>query len=191
MISYIKGTVAVINSNSAVIECNNIGYELFASSYCLSGLAAGQETKLLTSLIVKEDGITLYGFKDNSEKDMFLRLITVSGIGPKLAMGVLSGIDSNSLISCIAAQDAAALSGIKGVGKKTAERILLELKGKIKAESLSLYDGSVTVSPVQDDAVLALMALGYSNAEAVSALSKVADKEGLSTEDIIMAALRG
>lgn len=191
MFSFIKGFVAALNSNSVVIDCNGIGYEICASSFCLNGLNIGSELKLLTALIVREDDICLYGFKDQTEKDMFSRLTSISGIGPKLAIGILSGIDAKSLISCIATQDINILNSIKGVGKKTAERILLELRGKINTEAAALQNSNVAFTPAADDAVLALMTLGYSNAEAVSALSKVEGKEKMSVEEIIMAALRG
>lgn len=190
MLSYIKGCVAATDIQSAVIDCHDIGYEVIASSRCLSELTVGAEVKLYTMLIVREDSLTLYGFKDASEREMFSRLITVSGVGPKLAIAVLSGIDSHSLVSCIATQNAAALNGIKGVGKKTAERILLELKGKISAEAAVSID-SVGTLPAADDAVLALMSLGYASAEAMAAISKVENRDKLSVEEIVMAALRG
>lgn len=191
MLSYIKGIVASVDLSSAVVECSDIGYELIASSRCLDTLTVGSEVKLYTRLIVREDSITLYGFKDGAERDMFDRLTTVSGIGPKLAIAVLSGIDAQALAGCIASQNGAALSGIKGVGKKTAERILLELKGKIKAEVANFADASASVSsPVGDDAMLALMALGYSSAEAIGALSHIEGKEMMTVEEIVMAALR-
>ena len=142
-------------------------------------------------MAVREDNITLYGFRDTSEKEMFSRLITVSGIGPKLAIVILSGIDAQSLIGCIASQNAQALAGIKGIGKKTAERILLELKGKIKTEVASGTAEISLAADSDDDAVLALMALGYSSSEAVKALSVVENKDNMSVEEKVMAALRG
>lgn len=191
MLSFIKGIVASVDMSCAVVECGGIGYELIASSRCLDTLTVGSEVKLYTRLVLREDSIALYGFKDNAERDMFERLTTVSGIGPKLAIAVLSGIDAQALASCVATQNIVALSGIKGVGKKTAERILLELKGKIKAEAITLSESDSPVeSPVGNDAMLALMALGYSSPEAVTALSRIEGKEKMSVEEIVMAALR-
>ena len=190
MLSFIKGCVAFVDTQSAVIECRDIGYEVFASARCLNELSVGSDVKIYTLLLVREDNITLYGFKDLSEKEMFSRLITVSGVGTKLAMALLSGIDSRSLASCIATQNSAMLNGIKGVGKKTAERILLELKGKISVD-VSMATNGAESSPVSDDAVLALMALGYASTEAAVAISKVENRDKLSVEEIVMAALRG
>ncbi|MCI9031202.1 MAG: Holliday junction branch migration protein RuvA [Clostridia bacterium] len=190
MLSYIKGTVASIGAASAVIDCNNMGYEIIASSKCLDTLNVGAEIKLQTLLVVREDSLTLYGFCDAAEKEMFSMLTTVSGIGPKLAIAVLGGIDAAALANCIASQNTAALSGIKGVGKKTAERILLELKGKIKADSMVVGHLSATEGSTDEDAVLALMSLGYSSSEATSALSRIEGKERMTTEEIIVAALR-
>ncbi len=191
MVAFIKGIVVSVGESSAVIDCNDIGYEIFASSRCLGGLTVGSEVKIHTLLAVREDNITLYGFRDTSEKEMFSRLITVSGIGPKLAIVILSGIDAQSLIGCIASQNAQALAGIKGIGKKTAERILLELKGKIKTEVASGTAEISLAADSDDDAVLALMALGYSSSEAVKALSIVENKDNMSIEEKVMAALRG
>lgn len=190
MLSYLKGCVAAVDSQSAVIECRDIGYEIIASSHCLNELSVGAEVKVYTLLVVREDSITLYGFKDLSEREMFSRLVTVSGVGPKMAISILSGIDSHSLASCIATQNTQMLNGIKGVGKKTAERILLELKGKISADVAAVSNGTAAV-PVADDAVLALMSLGYSSTEAAVAVSKVDVREKMSVEEIVMAALRG
>lgn len=191
MLSYIKGTVAYVGTTSAVIDCNNIGYEVIASSKCLDSLSVGKEVKMQTLLVVREDSLTLYGFSDSAEKEMFSLLTTVSGIGPKLAVAVLGGIDASTLAGCIASQNAAALSGIKGVGKKTAERILLELKGKVKADAaFGVSTQSAESGITNDDALLALMSLGYGSSEAAAALSRVEGKERMTTEEIIMAALR-
>ena len=191
MLAYIKGTVASVGSASAVIECNNIGYEVVASSRCLDSLTVGTEAKLQTLLVVREDSLTLYGFFDSAEREMFSLLTTVSGIGPKLAVAVLGGVDSHTLANCIASQNASVLSGIKGVGKKTAERILLELKGKIKADATAISNAANAVDVFSnDDALLALMSLGYGSSGAATALSRIEGKERMTTEEIIMAVLR-
>lgn len=194
MLAYIKGTVAAVDSATAVIECNNIGYEISASARCLEALTVGAEVKMFTQMIVREDSLTLFGFRDGLEKDMFNRLITVSGVGPKLALAVLGGIDARTLVGYIASQNVTALNAVKGVGKKTAERILLDLKDKIKEEASGILptgDAATVKVSDGDDCVLALMALGYSCSEAVSAISRVADRDKKSTEQIVFEALRG
>ena len=104
MLAYIKGTVASVGSASAVIECNNIGYEVVASSRCLDSLTVGTEAKLQTLLVVREDSLTLYGFFDSAEREMFSLLTTVSGIGPKLAVAVLGGVELHCFAECFCAQ---------------------------------------------------------------------------------------
>lgn len=192
MLAYIKGTVASVGETSVIVECNNIGYELVASSRCLSGLNVGDEVKLQTFLAVREDSVTLYGFADSFEKDTFCKLTGVSGVGPKGALAILSAIDAHSLAACVVNQDVSSLCSAKGIGKKTAERIVLELKGKMNVDNTFVSQSVNTANfPAVDDAVSALVSLGYGVSEALSALSRVEGKERMTTEEIIMAALRG
>ena len=191
MLSYIKGKVTEAGENTLVVECGGLGYELLVSRGAASAAAVGSEVKLPVYLSVSETGVALYGFKDAAEKDMFLKLIGISGIGAKMAIGILSGMGVNDLIAAIARGDVKGLSGIKGIGKKTAERIALELRDKIGAEIADMGEKvGVTRGIVPDeDAVLALMALGFNKNEAVSAVARV-HGEGLTTEQIVFMALK-
>ena len=191
MLSYIKGKVTEAGENTLVVECGGLGYELLVSRGAASAAAVGSEVKLPVYLSVSETGVALYGFKDAAEKDMFLKLIGISGIGSKMAIGILSGMGVNDLIAAIARGDVKGLSGIKGIGKKTAERIALELRDKIGAEIADMGE-KVGVTPdivPDEDAVLALMALGFNKNEAVSAVARV-HGEGLTTEQIVFMALK-
>ena len=191
MLSYIKGKVTEAGENTLVVECGGLGYELLVSRGAASAAAVGSEVKLPVYLSVSETGVALYGFKDAAEKDMFLKLIGISGIGAKMAIGILSGMGVNDLIAAIARGDVKGLSGIKGIGKKTAERIALELRDKIGAEIADIGEniGIMPDKVPDEDAVLALMALGFNKNEAVSAVAKV-HGEGLTTEQIVFMALK-
>lgn len=194
MIGYITGTVADITENNIVIEAGGIGYELTVSSYCTAQVGqVGDEAKIYTYLSVREDGITLFGFYSKAERSMFMRLISVSGVGPKMAVSILSGISVSNLAAGVAAADTKALNAVKGIGKKTAERIVLELKDKISAEFKAEMPENSTLSDIiyeDDDAVEALISLGYKKAEAMLAVNKY-KKENLSTEEIVLRALKG
>lgn len=194
MYSYIKGKVAHISESKVVIENNGIGYELLVSSGCASTLMVGQDAKIYTYLYVREDIMNLYGFVSEIEKNLFLRLISVSGVGAKVGLSILSGSTIASLTSAVASGNIVSLSNIKGIGKKTAERIVLELKDKIKKD----FAGEITESDIpkeQDndsnlsDGVLALMSLGYSKKDALDSI-KAVDPTGKTLEEIIILALR-
>ena len=130
MISFIRGTLVGSDSESALIEVNGIGYRVAMSYHALSNLGSkGDEVLVLTYLYVREDALVLYGFVDEEERSLFERLITVSGIGPKVALSALSRFKAAELIAAIVSQDVATVQKIPGVGKKTASRIVLELKG--------------------------------------------------------------
>ncbi len=195
MYDYIKGKVADAKENTIVIENNGIGYELNASTYAISELSQKEgEVKVYCKLCVREDDMSLFGFYSLNERAMFLKLIEISGVGPKLALTVLSGMSVETLALSVVKGDVKALSKVKGVGKKTAERIILELKDKVNA----LADGdNMTVSistPVQtatvnEEAVSAIMTLGYTKAEATDAVLRV-QKDGMSLEEIIFKAIK-
>lgn len=192
MFNFISGRIVDIEESKVVLENNGIGYDIFVTSETISKCQNKDRVQLYIYMSVKEDGISLFGFYDKSEKQMFLRLITVSGIGPKLAASILSGISSQKLALIIASGDTASLNKIKGVGKKTAERIVLELKDKIAAEESSLSLDTDKIAEPSDnvnDAIFALMSLGMTKAEAMSAVSKVADKTK-SAEQILAEALK-
>ncbi len=190
MIAFLRGTVNSITENSFIIDCNNIGYEINASVNTLNQLSQGDEILVLTYMAVKEDGISLYGFLEKEEKELFLQIITVSGIGPKLALGILSGLSFKSLESAIATGDIKLISSIKGVGKKTAERLVLELKDKITVHGIIEADVSEPIpKDMYDEAMEVLHNLGFTKAEASKALSKVTESYS-DTSELLSLALR-
>ncbi|MCL2061610.1 MAG: Holliday junction branch migration protein RuvA [Firmicutes bacterium] len=193
MFSYVKGSIAEILEGTLTVETGGVGYELAASTQTLSTLRVGDEVKIFTYMAVREDGVSLYGFTSKQEKNMFLRLIGVSGVGAKVAMAVLSGMTAQRLAAAVAAQDTAALASVKGIGKKTAERIVLELKDKVAQELTAQGDCFAPLtaqSGVAAEAVLALVSLGYSKSEAAAAVARVKDADTLKAEQIILLALK-
>jgi len=189
LFSFISGTVAVKGDGSVVIENNGIGYELSVSSYTQDKCEAGAKISLFCHLNVKEDGVCLYGFWDSTEKQMFLKLVTVSGVGPKVAFAALSGLPLNELALAILTGDIKTLSRIKGLGKKTAERISLELREKVAAYAGGAA-GADNTSRAAEEAAEALTYLGFSRADAVL-MTKDIDSKNKSAEQIISEALRG
>lgn len=191
MFNYISGKVVEKGVGFVVLDVNGIGYELIVSNNCAAGLDIGSTAKLYAYLSVREDGISLLGFYNKEEKAMFTRLISISGIGPKVAIGILGGLSLNDLTAAIVSGDYKKLSGIKGIGKKTAERIVLELRDNLGREYASVEPavGGANPSEINEEAILALMALGYNKQEAIGALKKV-DTNGKSVEDVILAALK-
>ncbi|MCH5156083.1 MAG: Holliday junction branch migration protein RuvA, partial [Clostridiales bacterium] len=189
MFDYISGKVAAVSENKVVIDCGGVGFSLTASAFACAEAVKKQEIKMPVYLAVRDDALELFGFSGVAERDLFMLLIGVSGVGPKLAVSVLSGMSAERLSSAIATGNAAALSTIKGVGKKTAERIVLELKGKVSPD-VGDAPAVVTTEQLPDEkSVLALMGLGYERKEAENAVKKVF-KPDMSTEDIVLAALR-
>jgi len=198
MFNYIRGKIEDIQDMQLVIETGGgVGYELTCSSYTLANLKMGDVCKIFVHYSQSEAGVFLYGFFSKEEKAMFLRLTSISGIGPKAAISVLSGVSVNELAAIILSGDIDRLVKIKGVGKKTAERIILELKDKVHSEFKNtplVIDGIVSVSSgggieANKDAVLALMSMGYSKNEATEAVSKV-KCDGKQLEQIIIEALK-
>ena len=189
MFDYVSGRVAAVSENKVVIDCGGVGFALTASAFACAEAAKKQEVKMPVYLAVRDDALELFGFSDYSERELFLLLIGVSGVGPKLAVAVLSGMTADRLTSTIASANAAALSTIKGVGKKTAERIVLELKGKVAPVAGEIGVAAETNVLPDEKSVLALIGLGYERKEAENAVKKVF-KPDMSTEDIVLAALR-
>ncbi len=191
MFDYFIGTVKELKINTVVLEVGGIGYELNVSNFCLNELKLEGNVKLYTYLNIYEGGISLYGFYSKEEKAMFLRLISISGIAAKGAIGILSGLALNDLCVAIASGDAKAISKIKGVGKKTAERIVLELRDKLGEEFAvdQKSNDAVLQSDIGDEALLALMALGFSKQESINAIKKV-DINGKTVEEVVKAALK-
>ena len=187
MIGYIKGKVLSYTETTVLLENNGIGYEITCSASVYAKLLADKSGEVYTYLAVKEDGVSLYGFSTIEEKNMFLKLITVSGVGPKSGIAILSAIDISSLATMIATEDVKGLSKIKGLGKKTAERIILELREKVEA---SYYEGekkTIATDNSQDDqdAIIALMSLGFTKAECVKVVKEAKDNGLKTIEEII------
>ncbi len=171
MIAHLRGVLLAKSPNRAVVECAGVGYDVAISVATFSGLpAVGAETKLHIYTRVAEDQLALYGFAELPEKRIFEKLLTISGIGPKLAITVLSGIDAARLVTAIRGGDHASLVRIPGIGKKTAERVVLELKDKLD----DLATAPATVAPnmgaAGEDALSALMNLGYQRPVAQKAI---------------------
>lgn len=191
MYSYIKGTVEEIYLDKIVLENNGIGYEINVSSYTAQSVQKGKQAKIFTKLIVKEDDMSLCGFASRKELEMFKLLTSVSKIGLKVGLGMLSSATPQQLSAYILSGDIAKLSKCPGVGKKTAERIILELKDKVEKESAEFEATLFNQTPTGlklEEALEALLTLGYSNSEAKEAVQKF-KKEGLKTEDIIKKSL--
>lgn len=198
MYSYIRGVVAEKGHNELVIEAGGVGYLLTCSMNTMQdALNIGEEMRIYTYLSVREDAMELFGFATREERTMFLRLTGISGIGPRTALGILGSMPLRDLTLAIVTGDTVALSRAPGIGKKTAQRIALELKEKITTEDFeNIHEntGSVrSAAPVHEDAfneaLLALQSLGYSNGEAVKALSAVRDKSD-KADELVRLALR-
>ncbi len=188
---YIIGNIEEMNEDYMVVENNGIGYLVYTSKNSIMDI--GQNTinrKILTHLIVREDIMSLYGFTTNEELKMFKLLITVTKIGPKVAIGLLSTLTPSNIKISIISGDAAALSRAPGIGKKTAERIILELKDKID-DNITYEDGIDVLIPVDEteEVVVALTTLGYTRNEIFKVLSSL-DTQGKRTEEVIKLALR-
>lgn len=190
MISSVAGTVLVRRPDHVVVECDGVGYRLEVSAQSLKAVpAAGKQAQLLTQMIVRDDSICLYGFASEEERELFLMLISVGGVGPKVAMAILSGSASRELMAAIAKGDAKRFQAVPGVGKKTAERIIVDLREKVSA---GLPESGLPAGAGEDPRLLAregLVGLGYTIAEADSLLDGVAAK-GTTAEELIAGALR-
>ena len=193
MYSYIIGTIADMEEGKVVLDNHGIGYELNVSSFTLSNVGAGKQIKLFTHLGVTDDAMRLYGFISEEERTMFLKLITVSGIGPKVALQILSGMDVRTLALAIVNWDTKSLARIKGIGKKTAERVIVELKERVESEAVESgeFAGIGSSDPVGQEAAAVLASLGLSRTEAVTAVNKVlAAGRAKTLEEVITLALR-
>ena len=177
MIYSVNGTVDVIEPNLAVIDCGGVGYACRTTANTISQLKIGEKAKLLTYLAIREDAAELFGFADTAELNCFKMLISISGVGPKAALSILSGMTPQTFALCVASGDSKALTNAPGIGKKTAERIVLELKDKVSKQDVAagVKGSSIPVVAAASnsvaEAVSALMVLGYSNSEATNALN--------------------
>lgn len=195
MFYHINGKVTAIEPNLAVIDCWGIGFALSVSVNTLSHLQIGENAKLFTYEHIREDTFELFGFFDKQEKRCFEMLIGVSGVGPKAAISILSSATPEALAMAVISGDEKALTAVPGIGKKIAQRILLELKDKIAKETsgLAMGVGAASAVPIGgsklSDAVSALAVLGYSSSE-ITVVMKDIDIENTALEDIIKQALR-
>ncbi|MDO8377319.1 MAG: Holliday junction branch migration protein RuvA [Aquabacterium sp.] len=179
MIGRLQGTLAEKNPPQVLVDCNGVGYEVdvpMSTFYNLPTL--GDKVSLLTHFVVREDAQILYGFATAAEREAFRQLIKISGVGPRTALSVLSGMSVADIAQAVTAQDAGRLVKVPGIGKKTAERLLLELKGKFGAD-IGAGSASVT-SDAQADILQALVALGYSDKEAALTLKALPKDVGVS-----------
>ena len=196
MYSYIIGKVISKTKNILILENNNIGYEIYMTEIALSELNIGEEAKIYTYYNVSQDNISLFGFKNLEEKKMFENLISVSKIGAKTAIGILSSISTAEFAIAIITNDISRLSKLPGIGKKTAQRIVLEITDKVKTEEIIFTEDKeqksneqyVTVSEKEKDVVEALKVLGY-NIKEIEQIMKSLDINS-STEDMIKQALK-
>jgi len=195
MITHISGILEHKDLNYIIVDVQGIGYKIFVSSAVIDQLPAhGEKIKIFTEQIVREDSVSLYGFSRREEKNLFASLLTVSGVGPQSAKGMISNIPLDRLVAGITQGNAELLSSAPGIGQKTAQRIIIELK-----EKLTKAYGS-TFSPIEgkahgdntfiSDAISALMTLGLNPREAREAVTKLNHEDLKSTEDIIKAALK-
>lgn len=198
MISYIRGELVSLEADKVIVDVGGVGYGIFMPGQAMSLLPpVGSEVRIHTYLNVKEDALQLYGFLTRDDLEVFRLLITVNGIGPKAGLGILSTLSPDELRFAVMAKDVKAISAAPGVGKKTAEKLILELKDKLSIEDVlnhQVEDSDSAVSPAgqerQAEAVQALVALGYGNTEALRAVREVEMDEHTGVEEILKKALR-
>ena len=200
MIAYVKGTVEYIEEDNVVIDVGGIGYNVKVSADMAARMpGVGEQTKLYTYMNVREDAVSLFGFFSRDDLAVFRQCITVSGIGPKGALAILSTLNADSLRFAILSGDAKAISKAPGIGIKTAERLILELRGKIRAEDTLIakemadYSGASNVAAdtaQKREAVEALVSLGYGQAEALKAVNAIEGIEEMDSGAVLKAALK-
>lgn len=199
MIAFVRGTAVDMTESSVIVEAGGIGYEIYMTGADLSQICMGEERKIHTYFQVREDAMQLYGFLSKDDLQMFKLLLGVNGVGPKAAMGVLSGITADELRFAILSDDVKTLSKAPGIGKKTAQKLILELKDKLKLEDafeLKLAHeqeraaGLGEMTDARQEAVEALVALGYSSTDALRAVRKVTDVAPDDVEGMLKAALK-
>ena len=198
MYAYINGELAEINTDHIVIEAGGIGYQVFISLQTFDYLpSVGEDLKIYTYLYLREDAMILYGFLTKDDLELFKLLISVSGIGPKGGLAILSTLEADDLRFAILSGDAKAISKAPGVGGKTAQRVILELKDKLSLEDAFeaktehvQKNAAAAGGSVKNDAVMALTALGYSSTESLKAVSAVEITEDMDVEEVLKAALK-
>lgn len=200
MIAYIIGEAVEMEENTIVLEQNHMGFRIFVPSSVMSQVRLGEEIKVHTYLSIKEDAHHLYGFLSRDDLSVFKLLLGVNGIGPKAALGILSALSADELRFAVLADDAAAITKAPGIGKKTAQKLILELKDKMNLEDAFEQKlkhrseaGAISADAVLDapsEAVQALVALGYSNSDALRAVRRIDGIEAMDVEEILKAALK-
>lgn len=199
MINYLKGELSEVKDNYVIIDVNNIGYEVSLPSTTITLLPPiGSNIKIYTYLHVREDAMSLYGFNSKDDLEMFKLLITVNGIGPKGALGILSAITADEIRFAVLAEDTATISKAPGVGKKTASKLILELKDKFKLETAfeqKLQNQGELAQPnsligMKEEAVSALTVLGYTAAESLRIVNQIDITEDMTSEDILKLSLK-
>jgi len=189
MISYLRGKIKVKDEKFLVLDVAGVGYQIFVSPLTLEEIKDKEEIELFTYLYLREDAMELYGFLTNEEREFFVQLLSVSGVGPKSALGVLSVARLDDVKKAIIHGDPAILTKVSGIGKKTAERVIIELKNKIDVSDLSEKTKPTEIEIEESNAIDALVKLGYSASEARDAL-RVVDKSIVGVENRIKEALK-
>ena len=200
MIAYVRGRVLAVTPETAIVDVNGIGYEIYCSGGAFRKITVGEIAELYTYLQVKEDGVTLFGFESPREQELFLKITSVSGVGPKLGISVLTGMTADEFTTAVATADVKRLSAAKGMGKKTAEKIVLELHGKISAAEVmsasqdafetKIKESATPINAQDEEAVAALMGLGFTKNESVQAVQRARENGAKDTEEIIRKALQ-
>ena len=193
MITYIVGELTYIDNNTIILEACGVGYEITVPESVITSLPGiGSSIKIYTYQNVKEDALDLYGFLTMDDLKIFKQLITVNGIGPKGALSILSVISPDELRLAVISDDVKKIQIAPGIGSKTAQKLIIELKDKLKIEGVvyDLHDEKDIVKSVRGEAVSALISLGYSNSESVSAVSTLVITENMTSEDILKQALK-
>lgn len=195
MFAYIKGTVTEIGTDEIIVETGGIGFSVFTSSQDSARLTKNQQTTIYTHLNVREDDMSLFGFLTKEERSVFRMLINISGVGPKSALSILSCLSVDELRMAVLSDDYKVIAKANGIGPKTAQRLVIELRDKFHLEDvLGEYDEASPATSAPEDIVsetaMALSSLGYSNVEALRAIKKVPDSESMTVEQLLKAALK-
>lgn len=199
MISYVKGELVAIEEEKAIVDVQGVGYGVYMPGQAMGMLPAiGEEVRLHTYLNVREDAMQLFGFLTRDDLKVFKLLITVSGIGPKGALNILSQLSPDDLRFAVMANDAKTIASAPGIGKKTAEKLIIELKDKFDIQDVlnkasvddAIPEASDNTNQIQSEAIQALVALGYGSTESMKAVKKVPVTEGMGVEDLLKSALK-
>lgn len=197
MIAFLKGEVVSVGENRLVLEVNNVGYQMFISARDAADMpSVGEEVKIHTYLSVREDAMQLFGFLSEDDLEVYKLLLNVNGIGPKAGLGILSVLSADDLRFAVLSDDAKTIAKAPGIGNKTAQKLILELKDKLSLEDVfekklkKTEKNTNIVEANQSEAVQALVALGYSSSDALRAVKKVDITEDMDTETILKQALR-